>query len=486
MGDLSKTTAAPLFMQQRSTDEYRPRRYSDADGRVLRRIAADATDTSERTGSAARALVESRRGTAIGLRALNAEWGAQFFEVPEEATVDPTTADHVFSGPEVVIDVQTHFSAPASRLDGNAGLDALYRPLMPDWWHDVDDGLTGGAARDMADYVRKVFLETETAVAVLTSGPGSPVGEPVDPQAAALALKNEEMAVARLLIDNLAGTGRLLNHAVVIANKAAEIDAMEQWHEELDPVGWKVYTPGKMTPDGWVDGWMLDDEQFGLPFLERARSLGAPVICAHKGCAMLADNGSPRDIGPAARAFPELSFVVYHSGFELELPEGPYTDESAGVGANRLLRTVEESGLGLGSNVYAELGTTWFSLIRRPREAAHLLGKLIAVLGEDNVIWGTDSIWYGSAQPLVDALRVFQIPDDMCEEFGYAPLTPTTKAKIFGENAARVYGIDLDRARAAQRSDDLAWARSVIQELRRQDDDLAWASTQVAASSRPS
>ncbi len=365
MGDVSKTTAAPLFMQRRSTDEYRPRVYSEADRRVLRRIAADATITSERTGSAARALVESRRGTAIGLRALNAEWGAPFFDVPEEATVDQTAADHVFSGPEVVIDVQTHFSAPASRRDGNPGLDALYRPLMPDWWHDVDDGLSGGAARDMADYIRKVFLETETAVAVLTSGPGSPVGEPVDPQTAALALKNEEMAVARLLIDNLAGTGRLLNHAVVIANFAAEVEAMEQWHDKLDPVGWKVYTPGKMTPEGWVEGWMLDDEQHGLPFLERARSLGAPVICAHKGCAMLADNGSPRDIGPSAKAFPELNFVVYHSGFELELPEGPYTDESAEVGANRLLRSVEESGLGHGSNVYAELGTTWFSLIRQ-------------------------------------------------------------------------------------------------------------------------
>ena len=481
MGDLSKTTAAPLFMQQRSTDEYRPRRYSEADRRVLRRIAAQATVTSERTGSVARALVGSRRGTAIGLRALNAEWGAPFFDVPEEATVDQTAADHVFSGPEVVIDVQTHFSTPASRRDGNPGLDALYRPLMPDWWHDVDDGLSGHAARDMADYVRKVFLETETAVAVLTSGPGVPLGEPEDPQAAALALKNEEMAVARLLIDNLAGTGRLLNHAVVIANVAAEVEAMEQWRDELHPVGWKVYTPGRMGPEGWENGWMLDGEEFGLPFLERARSLGAPVICAHKGCAMLADNGSPRDIGPSARAFPDLNFVVYHSGFELELPEGPYTDESAEVGANRLLRSVEESGLGRGSNVYAELGTTWFSLIRRPREAAHLLGKLIAVLGEDNVIWGTDSIWYGSAQPLVDALRAFQIPDEMCEEFGYTPLTQRTKAKIFGENAARVYGIDLERARAAQRSDDLAWARSVVHELRRQDDDLAWATAQVTA-----
>ena len=98
---------------------------------------------------------------------------------------------------------------------------------------------------DMADYIRKVFLETETAVAVSTSGPGSPLGEPVDPQAAALALKNEEMAIARLLVDNLAGTGRLLNHAVVIANAPAEVEAMEHWRDELDPVGWKVYTPGR-------------------------------------------------------------------------------------------------------------------------------------------------------------------------------------------------------------------------------------------------
>ena len=224
--------------------------------------------------------------------------GRGFFAVPEEAAVDAIVADHVFSGPEVVIDVQTHFPAPAARADGNAGLDALYRPLMPDWWHEVDDGLSGSVARDMADYVRKVFLETETAVAVLTSGPGSPLGEPFDPQAAAMALKNEEMAVARLLIDNLAGTGRLLNHAVVIANKAAEVEAMEQWHESSTLWVGRSTRPGKMTPDGWLDGWMLDDEQFGLPFLERARSLGAPVICADKGCAMMADNGSPRDSGP--------------------------------------------------------------------------------------------------------------------------------------------------------------------------------------------
>ena len=82
MGDLSKTTTVPLFMQRRSTDEYRPRHYSDADRRVLRRIAAGATQTSERTGSVARALIESRRGTAIGLRSTERRMGRAVLRCP--------------------------------------------------------------------------------------------------------------------------------------------------------------------------------------------------------------------------------------------------------------------------------------------------------------------------------------------------------------------------------------------------------------------
>ncbi len=67
-------------------------------------------------------------------------------------------------------------------------------------------------------------------------------------------------------------------------------------------------------------------------------------------------------------------------------------------------------------------------------------------------MWGTDSIWYGSPQPLIDAFRTFTIPTRMQEEFGYPPLTVETKAKILGVNARAVYGItDDDVARAARR-----------------------------------
>jgi predicted TIM-barrel fold metal-dependent hydrolase len=129
---------------------------------------------------------------------------------------------------------------------------------------------------------------------------------------------------------------------------------------------------------------------------------------------------------------------------------------------NRLIKSLTDSGLGHGSNVYAELGTTWFCTLSRPEDAAHVLGKLLVAMGEDNIIWGTDSIWYGPTQPALDAFWSFQIPDAMCEEFGYPKLTREIKRKIISVNAARVYDVDLDALEATAASDDLSWTRDVL------------------------
>src|SRR5262245_50519582 len=96
-------------MQRRSTDEYQPRRYSHADRRVARHIAADLGTASDASGTPARVLAPGRVGTAIGLRALNDEWGRTYYDVPPEATVDEVAAGETFDGPETVVDVQTHF-----------------------------------------------------------------------------------------------------------------------------------------------------------------------------------------------------------------------------------------------------------------------------------------------------------------------------------------------------------------------------------------
>ena len=328
--------------------------------------------------------------------------------------------------------------------------------MAPDWW----SGLDGVAAYDIAQYLRCVFVEAETALAVISAAPGNASGE--------MFLKNEEMAAMRELFDRTAGTGRLLNHTVVRPN-LGETERMAEWAEAYRPVGWKVYTLGLMDESyqhyqpGF--GWRLDDNEVGMPFLEQARALDVKLVCAHKGVSGMVDAGSPDDVGPAAKAFPDITFVIYHSGYEPGHDDGPYTSETAHLGVNRLIKTVNDAGLGHGSNVYAELGTTWFMLLSRPEDAAHVLGKLLVHLGEDNIIWGTDSIWYGPTQPVLDAFRAFQIPDSMCDKFGYPKLTQTAKRKILAENAARVYGVDLEALANAAAADDLSWTRDVAASL---------------------
>ena len=86
-------------------------------------------------------------------------------------------------------------------------------------------------------------------------------------------------------------------------------------------------------------------------------------------------------------------------------------------------------------------------------------GKLLNAVGEDNVLWGSDSIWYGPTQPAIDAFRAFQIPVEMRERYGYPELTPERKAKILGLNAARVYGLDPAKVRERTRRDEMGWVR---------------------------
>src|SRR6185503_15429126 len=79
--------------------------------------------------------------------------------------------------------------------------------------------------------------------------------------------------------------------------------------------------------------------------------------------------------------------------------------------------------------------------MRKPDEAAHALGKLFKYCGEDNVLWGTDSIWYGSPQDQIQAFRSFQIAPELRDKHGYPEITAALRAKVFGQNAAKVYGL---------------------------------------------
>src|SRR4029078_72123 len=93
-------------------------------------------------------------------------------------------------------------------------------------------------------------------------------------------------------------------------------------------------------------------------------------------------------------------------------------------------------------NTYAEIGTTWASaIVTFPTLAAHLLGQLLKFMGPDRVVFGSDSVWWGSPQWQIEALWRFQIPEEMQKKYGYPALTEEIKSKILRLNSARLYGI---------------------------------------------
>ena len=103
---------------------------------------------------------------------------------------------------------------------------------------------------------------------------------------------------------------------------------------------------------------------------------------------------------------------------------------------------MERTGIGPNENVFAEIGTSWWYVMRYPDQAAHFLGKLLRYVGEDNVLWGTDCLFYGIA-PADDpgdagVPDLAGVPGAVRLPQAHAEL----KAKILGLNGAALYGVD--------------------------------------------
>jgi uncharacterized protein len=450
------TTSIPPLLRHGHTDEFPAARWSDADRRAVVRTNQVAEHEAGRVGLDAQAYLEHRCGTAATLRAIDAEAGGGFYAVPAQAETDQAAADDALGGSQVVIDVQTHLVRP-SLMATSAGraLHGFLRSVDPERW----DGELDASLLSAASWATNVFGLSETAVALLTSPPGRPHEN---------VLTNNDIVNAREIVNRYAGTGRVLSHTIVHPNLgAAERDAMAEWSRTLQPDGWKVYTLWEPPESRGRGGWFLDDDETGGPFLDAVRRSGRTIVTAHKGLggpiASLAPAGaSPRDVGPAAAANPDLTFVIYHSGFEMAGARDGITDPAGGVG--RLEESLRRAGVAPGANVYGELGSTWFLVARRPEEAAHVLGTLLRCVGEDRILWGTDSTWYGSPQSLIDSFRAFTIPERMQAEFGYPPLSDRAKDKILSTNAAALYAIDLTAVRPRERATS-EWLTAAQQEL---------------------
>jgi predicted TIM-barrel fold metal-dependent hydrolase len=231
---------------------------------------------------------------------------------------------------------------------------------------------------------------------------------------------------------------------------------MERQNKTLKINSWKMY-PGAEIGAG---GWWLDDEKIAYPFWERSRKLGIRNFCVHKGLPLGLFNEehcNPRDVEKAAKDFPDLNFIIYHSGWHptARVKEGAASDPQYIPWVSDLIDIVKRNKL---KNVFFELGSTWNGTSSgRPEVAMHLFGQILNLPGgEDQIIWGTDSIWGGSPQSQIERFRRFQIRDDIAEKYGYRKLTREIKEKVFGLNAARLYKIDVNAKRSAIKTDKVA------------------------------
>jgi predicted TIM-barrel fold metal-dependent hydrolase len=396
-----------------------------------------------------RAFLRSAAGYATVLLALNAcaresapreapPGGG--FAVEPEATIDQETAQAAIGGEEFVFDVQSHLlEYDRSRPGGS-----FFGQNFPQAGCGEGDPR---ACFSIEHYLEEIFLNSDTTMMVLSALPIVARDHP---------LSIEVMEQTRELADRLCGPGRLLLHGQAnpsLGRIEDTLAGMELLAREHRIGAWKVYTHAAGPP------WRLD-EGVGLAFVDQARAVGVPRVCVHKGVSGGDPWASPEDIGPVAAANPDVTFVVYHSGWEPGETEGPYDESTRDVGVNRLIASLQDAGVGPGGNVYAELGTTWFNLMRSPTEAAHVLGKLLAHLGPENIMWGTDSIWYGSPQQQIVAFRSFEISPQLQEQHGYPALDADAKRAILGGNAARVYGVDPVTVRCTFSREELAEIRT--------------------------
>ena len=437
------STAVPIPTRLVSNEEFPPIPQTPAQRRVEDRILAEAGRLAPRLGLSRRQFLSRSGGMAASLLAMNAVFGRFFDVLPVEAA-DPAAFQERSGAPVFIFDVQLHYvsanydptNAEASRRGAVSkgallGLRRGSRRLNPKLESDR------GTMADLAweNMVKEVFLDSETAIGLISTPPGPYPQEAVVPP--------KEMTHIRDEINRVTQSRRMLAHGLVSPQLGqADLDFMDQQAATLKVDAWKAYTGA--AAKGFEHGWFLDDEKIAYPMLERARKTGVRRFCVHKGLPLgpVADYNHPRDLIKAAKDFPDIDFLVYHAGL-LSVSAGKPTGEVPWT--TEFCQMKKQANL---KNIYMELGSTFGQLVTtNPTACAHLLGQIVDAFGVDHVLWGTDSIWYGTPQWQIDAFRRFEIPAALVDKHGYAPLTRAAKEQIFGLNAARVFGVDVGAKR---------------------------------------
>src|SRR5437764_4867031 len=207
------------------------------------------------------------------------------------------------------------------------------------------------------------------------------------------------------------------------------MEEMERQVKELKIDAWKMYTGAELGEKAWF----MDDEKNIYPFWEKTRKLGIKNLCVHKGLPLGFFNEKacqPLDLEKAALAFPDLNFIVYHSGFrgfgglgkgsgekvEDKKTDDPKTDDPQEIPwISDIFRILKKNPKI--KNIYFELGSTFnMTSSYDPDVCLHMLGQMLQTAGADHILWGTDSIWNGSPQSQIVRLRKLKMKEEFMDK----------------------------------------------------------------------
>jgi predicted TIM-barrel fold metal-dependent hydrolase len=461
----TEALGSPIPTQVVSNGEFTPLPQSPDQRRVEVEIERLADELAPRHGMSRRQFLGSSAGMSAAFVAMNTVYGSLFNASRAEAATPGAAEERARAlSKQYIIDCQTHFVRDDYGQQGLVGLAQFAKQF----WNPA---LTGEKSLDrfkFANYVKEIFVDSDTKVALLS---GSPVDDPFN-----LFLNNDQIVAARAAVNSIAGSRRMLAHSIIQPMSEGWLDEVDRAIEVLKPDSWKGYTIGDpifLTKKG--SNWRLDDEKRVYPFYEKCVKSGITTLCVHKGL-LPADyekswpevwkHATVWDLGKAAKDWPQITFIIYHSALRpfIELPDASlkqFEDTGRIDWVTDLAEIPRKFGV---KNVHAELGTCFANTcVTHPRLAAAMVGTLIKGLGSDKVIWGTDSVWYGSPQWQIEALRRLEIPEDMQKKHGFAPLGAATgpvKSAIFAGNAARHYHLEARHPQAALGRDEISAMRA--------------------------
>ena len=440
---------SPVPTQIVSSDEYLPVPQTAKQREVEARLTEMSDRLARRQGMSRRRFFQTAAGMAASFVALNQVFGNLFDASEAEAATPEHAAARAdaLSG-QMVIDGHTHFLRDDTRLMAFVkGREAVgqwgWNKELAGKEQTIDDLKYG-------NYVKEVYMDSDTKVALLSNSPSDVPEDWFIPQ--------DQVFKTREMVNKQAGTRRMLAHFTITPGQPGWLEQVDAAIERYKPDSWKGYTVGDNThKELAAHPWHADDEKLMYPFYERIAKTSIRNVCIHKGLfAPAVEEKFPRlrpyadvsDIGRAAKDWPQLNFLVYHSGYRWVggnpadgMAEFDKTGRSSWT--SDLAEIPEKYGV---TNVYGDLGQlfAWTS-VAEPRLAAALMGALIKGLGVDRVVWGTDAVWTGAPQWQIEGLRRLEIPEDMQTKHGFKPLGPAdgpVKTAVFSANTARLYGLE--------------------------------------------